>query len=85
MLAFLAAAFPTLASWINLIIGWFTARAQAQSEANQAEANAEADHQNDGAQSVADQVSSDAQNAALDQIAHDIDHPPVATVEEPKK
>lgn len=69
------ALFPTIASWINLIVGYFQARAAAQTAADSAETTAMTQHQNDGAQSVEDKDSSDAQNAALDQLANQIDNP----------
>lgn len=62
------ALFPTIAGWINLIIGFFQQKAADQKAADGAEQTAVAQHQNDGAQSVVDQQSQDAQDAALDQI-----------------
>lgn len=69
------ALFPTVAGWINLVVGWFQARSAAQDAANTAETTAMTQHQNDGAQSVSDKDSSDAQNAAIDQLENQIDNP----------
>jgi hypothetical protein len=82
-MAWLAAAFPTIASWINLIIGWVQAKVKAQADQNTAVSTAEQDHEQDGAQSVADQNSSDAQNAALDQKLKQIDNPTPVVVIKP--
>lgn len=66
MIAFLTTAFPAIAGWITLAIGWWQKRQQAAENQNAAVQEALAEHANDGAQSALDQVSSDAQNAALD-------------------
>lgn len=84
MLTTLAALFPTIAGWINLILGYFQAKKQAEDAANSAEIKAESEHQNDGAQSVIDQESSDAQNAALDKIKDQLSDPiPVVVITQP--
>lgn len=83
MWAAILALFPTVAGWINLIIGWFQANEAAQNAANSAEASAEIHHQNDGAQSVADKDSSDAQNSALDAAAQAMDNPTPIIVQPP--
>lgn len=75
MWAAIVAMFPVVAGWINLVVGWFQARAAAQTAADSAETTAMTQHQNDGAQSVSDKDSSDAQNAALDQLEKQIDNP----------
>lgn len=75
MWAGIIALFPTIASWINLVIGWFQKRAADQTAANNAESQAETQHQNDGAQSVDDKTSIDAQQAALDKLKEQIDNP----------
>jgi hypothetical protein len=66
------------------IINWWSGVEQAQAGANSAESAAEAAHQNDGAQSVADAVSGASQNASLDAIANQLDNPPPATIVVPK-
>ena len=81
MWAALAAAFPTIAGWINLLIGWFQARAQAQKDQNSAVDTGLSQHEQDGAQSVADQESSDAKNASLDQKLKQIDNPTPVVVQ----
>lgn len=69
---------------VTAAIGWFQKRQQQQADANQAEQQAEQQHQTDGAQSVADQTSSDAQNAALDQLERQLDNPVEITVNQTK-
>lgn len=69
MWAGIIAIFPTVAAWINSIVGFFQGKAALQSAANSAETTAESGHEDDGAQSVADMNSANAQNAALDQAA----------------
>lgn len=73
--------FPTVAGWINMLIGVFQKRAADQSAAGAAEQSAESDHQNDGAQSVANKASADAQNLALDQIKQSLENPIPITVQ----
>lgn len=84
MWAAILAAFPTIAGWINLIVGWFQAKEAAQTAANTSESNAEADHQNDGLQSVSDKTSSDAQNAALDAVQAGLENPTPVVVTTPE-
>lgn len=69
---------------VGLAINWWTARQQAQTDQNSAVSTGEAQHENDGAQSAADQDSSDAQNAALDQLAKQMDNPTKIVVQEKK-
>lgn len=64
--------FPTVASWVNLVIGYFQKQSADDAAAAGAELDAEGEHQDDGAQSVADKSSADAQNAALDKIKQDL-------------
>lgn len=71
----LLALFPTIAGWINLVIGWFQKRAADQTAADGLEQTAETQHQNDGAQSVEDKISADAQNEALDQLEQGLKDP----------
>ena len=81
MWAGILAIFPTLAGWINAILGWFQAKAAAQNAADGSEQKAEGDHQNDGAQSVVDKDSTDAQNAGLDNAEKQLENPiPVVVV-----
>jgi len=81
MIALIASIFPTLAGWLNMILGFFQQRAANQTAANQAETAAEASHSGDGALSVAGKTSDDAQNAALDQLAQQLDNPtPIVVV-----
>lgn len=54
-----------LLPFLQQIINWWNNRKQAQTDQNTAVSNAQTAHQSDGAQSVADQLSSDAQNAAI--------------------
>lgn len=84
MLTFLATIFPTIAGWINLIIGYFQQKAADQKAANDAETVAEQQHQADGAQSVSDKESDDAQNAALDQIQQQLENPIPVVVTQPQ-
>lgn len=74
-------------SWFGSIVGfvvsWVQQRIASQNAANSAEQAAEGQHQTDGAQSVADQGSSDAQNAALDGLAQQLDNPVQAVVTPP--
>ena len=83
MWATLAAIFPTIAGWINLVVEWFQARAAAQTASNQAEGQAETQHQTDGQQSVVDGASDDAQNVDLDQQAQQLDNPTPVVVTSP--
>lgn len=86
MLAAIIAMFPTIAGWINLIVGWFQARAKAQDDQNVAVDKAVTQHQADGAQSVADRDSSDAQNDALTKQEQIRDNPtPVVVVKQGDK
>ena len=75
MWAAILAIFPTVASWANLVIGYFQNKSAEQTAADTAEATAETQHNSDGAQSVADKASDDAQNAALDQADKVHDNP----------
>jgi hypothetical protein len=84
MWAGIIALFPTLAGWINLVIGWFQARSKAQDDANSAEEKAIVNHQNDGAQSVEDKNSADAQNQSLDDLKKQLDNPIPIIVEKGK-
>lgn len=65
-LSSIAAIFSVVAGWINSIIGYFQAKKQAQTDQNTAVNNAITDHNNDGAQSVADTTSSALQNQEID-------------------
>lgn len=67
--------FTIVAGWVNVIFDWFKARAKAQDDQNKAVSQSQDYHQNDGAQSVTDKQSADAQNAALDQMKKDLDTP----------
>lgn len=78
------AAFPTIAGWINLIIGFFQARAKAQDDQNTAVDQAVSQHNNDGVQSVNDMNSSDQQNAEIDKEIEAIDNPTPVVVVQPK-
>jgi uncharacterized protein YaiL (DUF2058 family) len=69
---------PWIGQLVTAVINWWTQRSADQTAADQAEASAIAAHQNDGAQSVADKVSSDSQNAALDALDRAHDNPPAA-------
>jgi hypothetical protein len=80
MLSLLSSLVALVGPWINMVIGWFQAKKAAQAGADTAETAAEAQHLNDGAQSVADRDSADAQNTALDQLAQQIDNPVSAVV-----
>jgi hypothetical protein len=81
MWAAIIAMFPTIAGWINMLVSWFQAQKQLQTDQNTAVSTAIQQHEQDGAQSVADQNSSDAQNAALDKKEQQIDNPtPVVVV-----
>lgn len=81
MLALLATIFPTIAGWINLVVGFFQNKEAQQTAATTAEANAEEAHEDDGSQSVADATSDDAQNAALNQIQQQLENPtPIVVV-----
>ena len=66
-------------SWFGQIISaalsWYTTWQANRAAAASSEQQAETDHQDDGAQSVADKDSSDAQNAALDNIENQLDNP----------
>ncbi len=85
MWAAILALFPTVAGWINLIVGFFQNRAAAQNSANTAENTAMSEHQSDGAQSVADKISGDAQLAALKKLADQMDNPtPVVVIKDGK-
>jgi hypothetical protein len=75
MWAAILSAFPTIAGWINLIIGYFQQQAADQTAATNAEGAAEQQHQNDGAQSVADHDSNATQNSALDGIEQQLKNP----------
>lgn len=83
MLAAIVALFPTIAGWINMIIGWFQARAQAQTDQNNAVDTAVQQHDQDGAQSVADRDSSDAQMDALKKQEQIRDNPQPVVVVKP--
>lgn len=83
MLSLIATLFPTIAGWINLLIGWFQQKAADQKAANDAETSAEQQHQADGAQSVGDKQSDDAQNAALDEIQQQLENPTPVVVTQP--
>ncbi len=61
--------------FVQQIINWWNARKQAQTDAATAEGTAEAQHQNDGAQSVADRDSADRQNSSLDEAQKKIENP----------
>lgn len=84
MLALIGTLFPTIAGWINLLIGYFQAQAAAQTAATNAEGTAETQHETDGAQSVADQQSTDAQNTGLDAIQQGLENPTPVVVTLPK-
>lgn len=84
IIAFIGAIFPTLAGWINLAISFFQKKAADQAAANSAEQNAEAVHQSDGAQSVDDKESADAQNEALDEIKNQLSNPTPVVVHPPE-
>lgn len=75
ILALLAPILPTVAGWVNLVIGWFQTQSQEQAAAAAAEAKAESEHQDDGSISVAEKTSADAQNAGLDQLDNQHDNP----------
>jgi hypothetical protein len=66
-------------SWVGQIIStalsWYTTWQANQAAAASAEQQAESSNANDGAQSVLDQESDDAQNAALDNVENQIDNP----------
>lgn len=83
MLTLLATIFPTLAGWLNLIIGYFQTSAQNQANQNTSVQSGIAAHNNDGAQSVADQLSTDAQIAALKKLDQQIDNPTPVEVAAP--
>lgn len=68
---------------IGLVITWWANRKAAQDAANSAEGAAETAHQNDGAQSVNDRTSSDAQNQALDDLEKQLDTTPPVVIEKP--
>lgn len=70
---------------VGLVISWFAARKAAQDNADSAQQSAENEHQNDGAQSVADKTSADAQNAALDKLEQQLDNPTPVVVTQEKK
>lgn len=68
---------------VSFFLSWWSNKQAAQNAANQAEQNAEQQHSADGAQSVLDQQSDDAQNAALDGLANQLDNPIQGTVTQP--
>lgn len=74
--------------WFGQVIGfalnWWTTRQQNIQNALSAETQAEVDHQNDGAQSVADRESSALQNAALDKIQNELEHPTPVQITKPE-
>lgn len=67
-------------SIVSLALQWFATAEANQSAADSAESTAEQQHNSDGAQSVADQQSDDAQNAALSGLAASLDNPVPVTV-----
>jgi hypothetical protein len=86
MWAGIIALFPTIAGWINMLLGWFQAREKAQEDQNNAVDSAVKQHDQDGAQSVADRNSSDAQNDALTKQEQIRDNPtPVVVVKQGDK
>lgn len=76
MWASILAIFPTIAGWINLVIGWFAARKQAESDQSASVDLGLHNHEQDGKQSVSDVTSSDAQNSALDAAEKEMDSKP---------
>lgn len=76
-------------SWFGALINaglqWWTRRKEAQTSAENAENSAIDSHQSDGAQSVADKTSADAQNAALDKLQQELDNPTPVVVVKPEE
>lgn len=69
------AAIVAFLPFIQQLINWWNGRQQAQTDQNTAVSNAQTAHQADGAQSVADQISSDAQLAAIKKQVEQADKP----------
>ena len=84
MWAAILALFPTIAGWINQIICYFQAQKQAQDNQNSAVNQAIDEHNTDGAQSVADQQSSDLQNQEIDREIDAIKNAQPIQVTQPK-
>lgn len=73
-----------LLPFLSIIANWWQGKAQAETDATNAEGTAETQHQNDGAQSVDDKDSADAQNTALDDLKEGLSNPtPVIVKDKP--
>lgn len=79
MWAFLVGLLP----FLNDIVSWWQGLQAAQTAATGAESTAEQAHQSDGAQSVSDKTSIDAQDAALNTIQQQLENPTPVVVTPP--